>query len=80
MRFTIIDPGQLVRILQRVCDADEFRSDYGLRSLSRFHLDQPFHLNYGSVRYEPAEADCKIKGGNWPSTLPYRIEMEGSVG
>lgn len=62
--LTIVDLEQLKRILLRVCDANEFRSDYGLRSLSRFHHDHPFQMNNSTVRYEPAEADCKIKGGN----------------
>lgn len=62
--LTIVDAEQLQRILQRVCDADEFRSPFGLRSLSRIHLQQPFHMGGNTVRYEPAEAESKIKGGN----------------
>jgi len=62
--LTIVDPEQLKRILQRVCDSEEFRSDFGLRSMSKFHLEHPIHMNGNSVQYEPAEADCKIKGGN----------------
>lgn len=62
--LTIVDPEQLKRILQRVCDSEEFRSDFGLRSMSRVHLEHPIHMNGNSVHYEPAEADCKIKGGN----------------
>jgi hypothetical protein len=62
--MTIVTPTQLNRILQRVLDQNEFRSDYGLRSLSKHHQEHPFSLGNGVVRYEPAEADCKIKGGN----------------
>jgi hypothetical protein len=62
--LTIVDLEQLQRILLRVWDTDEFRSEYGLRSLSKFHQDNPLHMNNSTVRYEPAEADCKIKGGN----------------
>ncbi len=62
--LTIVDLEQLQRILLRVWDGDEFRSEYGLRSLSKFHHDHPLHMHNSSVRYEPAEADCKIKGGN----------------
>jgi hypothetical protein len=64
LALTIVDQDQLVRMLDWICDPDEFMSDYGLRSLSKFHLEHPFHLGGNSVSYEPGEADCKIKGGN----------------
>jgi len=35
-----------------------------MRSLSRYHQDHPFEFEGSVVRYEPAEAECKIKGGN----------------
>ncbi|MGD8843027.1 MAG: glucosidase, partial [Gammaproteobacteria bacterium] len=62
--MTIVDPEQLKRIFYRMADPAEFRSDYGMRSLSRHHLEQPFEREGASVLYEAAEADCKIKGGN----------------
>jgi hypothetical protein len=64
LALTIVDQHQLVRMLDWICDPEEFMSDYGLRSLSKFHLEHPFHLGGNSVSYEPGEADCKIKGGN----------------
>jgi hypothetical protein len=62
--LTIVSPEQLNRILQRVWDTNEFRSSYGLRSLSKFHEVHPYSLGDSVVRYEPAESECKIKGGN----------------
>ncbi len=62
--LTIVSPDQLSRIMQRVWDRNEFRSQYGLRSLSRYHREHPYMLGEADVRYEPAEAECKIKGGN----------------
>jgi hypothetical protein len=64
LALTIVDQDQLVRMLDWICDPEEFMSDFGLRSLSKFHLEHPFHLGGNSVTYEPGEADCKIKGGN----------------
>jgi len=64
LALTIVGPRQIERMLQRLCDPDEFLSDYGLRSLSRAHRDAPFVLGGNRVSYEPGEADCKIKGGN----------------
>ncbi len=62
--LSIVNQQQLERLLTRVCDEREFLSAYGLRSLSKAHEEQPFELEGKTVRYEPAEADCKIKGGN----------------
>jgi hypothetical protein len=62
--LTIVSPDQLDRIMQRVWDTEEFRSPFGLRSMSKYHLDHPFVLGDTVVRFEPAEAECKIKGGN----------------
>jgi hypothetical protein len=64
LALTIVDQNQLKRMLDWICNPDEFLSDYGLRSLSRYHLEHPFTLGGASVSYEPGEADCKIKGGN----------------
>ena len=62
--LTIVDQDQLQRLLDRVYDADEFLSDYGIRSLSKAHEAQPFELDGRVVGYEPAEAVSKLKGGN----------------
>ncbi len=62
--LTIINEGQLKRMLGYVCDPEEFMSDFGMRSLSRAHGAKPFVLGNAQVVYEPGEADCKIKGGN----------------
>jgi hypothetical protein len=64
LALTIVDQDQLKRMLDWICNPDEFLSDYGLRSLSAYHLEHPFTLGGASVSYEPGEADCKIKGGN----------------
>lgn len=62
--LTIVNREQLERILQRMCDPDEFMSNFGLRSMSKVHEHQPFVLGDKMVGYEPAEAISKLKGGN----------------
>jgi hypothetical protein len=62
--LTVADPHQLHRILARLLDPEEFLSDFGIRSLSKYHGENPYVFGNNEVRYDPAESDNKIKGGN----------------
>jgi len=59
---------QLKRILSRMLDETEFLSPYGVRSLSRYHLDHPYEVQVNDhisrVDYEPAESTSGTFGGN----------------
>jgi len=59
---------QLKRILTRMLDETEFLSSYGVRSLSRYHLDHPYEVQVNDhisrVDYEPAESSSGLFGGN----------------
>ncbi|HZL93252.1 MAG TPA: hypothetical protein VFB99_06395, partial [Vicinamibacterales bacterium] len=54
--------------LTRLFDEEAFLSPYGLRALSRWHRDHPFHLDMGgyqtAIDYEPAESTTSMFGGN----------------
>ena len=55
-------------LLRRMLDPEEFLSDYGVRSLSKFHKDHPYVLTVRGeekiVSYEAAESQTGIFGGN----------------
>ncbi len=62
--LSIVDKDQLKGILARLNSSDEFLSDFGIRSLSKYHKEHPFYFGNSRVRYEPAEEEIKLKGGN----------------
>jgi hypothetical protein len=67
-QLAVVGREKLEHVLERVCDPDEFLSDYGLRSVSRYHLDHPYEFNVNGqvhrVNYEPAESSSGLFGGN----------------
>jgi hypothetical protein len=65
---SILDERKLRRVLTKMLDEDEFLSEYGIRSLSKFHEKNPYVLHAGGqeygVGYLPAESDTGMFGGN----------------
>ena len=59
---------QLRRILAYMLDESEFLSPFGIRSVSRYHLDHPLVLNLAGQKYrldyQPGESETGIYGGN----------------
>ena len=56
------------RLLRRMLDVTEFLGDYGIRSISKFHAEHPYQLEFADgvhqVQYEPAESRSGLFGGN----------------
>ncbi|MDT8288060.1 MAG: hypothetical protein RQ748_13210, partial [Elusimicrobiales bacterium] len=59
---------RMKRLLTRMLDESEFLSDFGVRSLSRVHLEQPYVFDHTKepihVHYEPGESETEAFGGN----------------
>jgi len=59
---------RLVRTLHYLLDTREFLSDYGIRSLSQIHRNDPYIFQLDSheyrVEYVPGESDSGLFGGN----------------
>jgi Glycosyl hydrolase family 63 C-terminal domain len=86
--FSLVNPEQAERVMARVADPAEFRSPYGLRSLSAAHRDKPFEADLddgvrGSVDYEPGESRSGLFGGNsnWrgPVWMPMNYLMVHTI-
>jgi hypothetical protein len=59
---------RLERVLRYLLDENEFLSPFGIRSLSRFHKDNPYVCRMGGqdnrVAYVPGDSDSGMFGGN----------------
>ncbi|RYX82920.1 glucosidase [bacterium] len=66
--FSVVDEGRLRRILDKMLDPNEFLSAHGLRSVSKFHQDNPVSIELGgqnrTLDYEPGESLTYLFGGN----------------
>ncbi|PYJ81717.1 MAG: glucosidase [Verrucomicrobia bacterium] len=69
LRLVALTRGHRMKcLLRRMLDPEEFLSDYGVRSLSKFHQAHPYSITVRGeekiVSYEPAESQTGIFGGN----------------
>jgi hypothetical protein len=85
--LSLLSRDKLQRLLGPMLDEAEFLSPYGIRSVSRSHLEHPFEINIDgqthSVQYQPAESDSGMFGGNsnWrgPIWMPMNYLMVESL-
>ena len=67
-QLALVRGHRLKCLLKYALDPEEFLSEYGVRSLSRFHLQHPFSVPVDgstyAVAYEPAESRSGTFGGN----------------
>lgn len=62
--LSLVNREQLARILATIWDPTEFRSEFGLLSLSKYHEQHPMMHAGQRVAYDPAESRTWLKGGN----------------
>jgi hypothetical protein len=79
--ISILNGDRMRMILDRMLDEKEFLSEYGIRSLSKYHLDNPYKFssngNSFSIQYVAGESNTDMYGGNsnWrgPVWLPFNF-------
>ena len=81
--MALVGPDKLRRVLAYMLDENEFLSPYGIRAISRYHLDHPYVFNVGGqefkVTYTPGDSDSGMFGGNsnWrgPIWMPMNVML-----
>ncbi|GMF08884.1 unnamed protein product [[Candida] boidinii] len=85
--LSLVSKDRLLAILSKMFDEDEFLSNYGIRSLSKFHEKNPFTMNVNGENFEvgylPGESNSGLFGGNsnWrgPIWLPVNFLLIESL-
>lgn len=66
--LAVVNEDRLRQLLTKMLDETEFLSDYGIRSVSKYHQEHPYTFETEDktydVTYEPAESPTKMFGGN----------------
>ena len=79
--LAVCNEEKLRRILARMLDETRFLGPHGIRSLSRWHLEHPYEFDvHGEkyvVKYQPAESDSGMFGGNsnWRGPVWFPINV-----
>ncbi len=79
--LAILDKIKLEKLLRLMLDEEEFLSPYGIRSISKYHEQNPYQLQVDgkvySVDYEPGESQNRLFGGNsnWRGPVWFPINV-----
>jgi hypothetical protein len=79
--LSVCNKKKIEQVLAYMLDENEFLGPYGIRSLSRYHLEHPFVFNLNGqeykVQYLPAESNTGMFGGNSNWRGPVWMPMNG---
>ena len=68
LRFALVDAHKLRRLLEHMLRESDLLSQFGVRSLSKRHAEEPFVLEFDGQRfelnYQPGESSTAMFGGN----------------
>jgi hypothetical protein len=79
--LSLLNEEKLRRILARMVDESWFLSPHGIRSLARYHMENPYKFDvHGEeyvVQYQPAESQTGLFGGNsnWRGPVWFPINV-----
>jgi len=79
--FSLLRGHRMKSVLQRMLNEEEFLSEFGIRSLSKYHEAHPYTMKINgdtlSIRYTPGEADTQMFGGNsnWRGPIWFPINF-----
>jgi hypothetical protein len=66
--LSILTKERLLRVLEKMLDENEFLSDFGIRSVSKYHQEHPYSFYVDgqphAISYQPAESESGMFGGN----------------
>lgn len=66
--LSLVSKDRLEKILKRMLDETEFLSKHGIRSMSKFHEENPYSMEVNGqtfkVGYVPGDSDSALFGGN----------------
>lgn len=80
--MSILTKDRLISLLRYMLDPNEFLSEYGIRSLSKYHQDHPYTIHFDNqdhrIDYQPGETtERMIAGGNsnWRGPIWFPINF-----
>ncbi|KAJ5735010.1 uncharacterized protein N7483_000135 [Penicillium malachiteum] len=66
--LALVSKDRLEKILKRMLDETEFLAKHGIRSMSKFHEENPYSMDVNGqtfgVKYVPGDSDSALFGGN----------------
>ncbi len=66
--LSVVNRERLIKTLKPMLDENEFLSAFGIRSVSKFHKENPYRFHVDgqthSINYQPAESESGLFGGN----------------